>query len=348
MARKRLEASRVALSATLRDAMWALERGATEIVLVVDHDDRLIGIFTDGDIRRALLRGATLDAPVEPHVQRTFTAVSPQASRAEVIDLMRARTIGQIPIVDDAGKLVGLHLLHEIIGAEERPNWAVIMAGGQGRRLRPITEEIPKPMIRIAGRPILERVVLHLVGFGIRRIFLSVNYLGHIIEQHFGDGSRFGCQIDYLRETKPLGTAGSLSLLPEAPTAPVLVMNGDLVTEAEIGAMLEFHATGGQRATVGVRRYSHTVPFGCVELDGERIVQMEEKPNLVRLVNAGIYVLDPALVERVAPDQELGMPTLLEQCIARDERVCAFEIQADWIDVGQRDQLRQAREGEPS
>ena len=326
--------------------MWALERGATEIALVVDADERLVGILTDGDVRRALLSGATLDAPLADHAQPKFTAVLPRASRAEVIDLMRARRIGQIPIVDEQGKLVGLHLLHEMIGAEERRNWAVVMAGGQGKRLRPITEEIPKPMIRIAGRPILERVVLHLVGFGIRRIFLSVNYLPHVIEQHFGDGSRLGCRIEYLREDKPLGTAGALALLPEKPTDPLLVMNGDLVTEAEIGAMLEFHARGGQHATVGVRRYSHTVPFGCVELDGERIIQMEEKPSMVRLVNAGIYVLAPELVGRVQPGQEIGMPTLLDGCLERDEKVCAFEIHADWIDVGQRDQLRRAREGE--
>jgi dTDP-glucose pyrophosphorylase len=341
----RLDAARVSERASVRDALLALEKGAAEIALVVDGADRLVGTLTDGDLRRALLAGAGLDTPLGAHVQRNFTAVSPQATRAEVIDLMRARTIGQIPIVDGDGKLVGLHRLHELIGAEERTNWAVVMAGGQGQRLRPITDEIPKPMIRIAGRPILERVVLHLIGFGIRRIFLSINYLGHVIEQHFGDGSRFGCRIEYLREPRALGTGGSLSLLPEPPREPLLVMNGDLVTEAEIGAMLEFHARGGQRATVGVRRYSHTVPFGVVELDGDRIVQMEEKPRLVRLVNAGIYVLDPPLVARVPRDQELGLPSLLEGAIARGERVSAFEIQADWIDVGHRDQLKQAREG---
>jgi dTDP-glucose pyrophosphorylase len=344
--RKQLDASRVGVDATLRDAMWSLERGAAEIALVIDDDNRLVGTLTDGDVRRALLAGGSLDAPLLPFVQRTFTAVTPQAGRAEVIDLMRARTIAQIPIVDDDGRLLGLHLLHEIIGAEERPNWAVVMAGGKGKRLRPLTEDIPKPMLRVAGRPILERVVLHLVGFGIRRIFLSVNYLAHVIEQHFGDGRRFGCRIEYLRESQPLGTGGALSLLPEPPKDPLLIMNGDLVTEADVGAMLAFHGQGGQRATVGVRRYSHTVPFGCVELDGERIVQMEEKPNLTRLVNAGIYVLDAELLTRVPRQQEFGLPTLLEQCIERGERVSAFEIEADWIDVGQRDQLKQAQEGE--
>jgi dTDP-glucose pyrophosphorylase len=332
------------MSVRLLDAMWAVERGAAEVALIVDDEDRLIGILTDGDIRRALLQGASLDAPLEPHAQRNFTSVLPQASRAEVIDLMRARTFGQIPIVDERGKLVGLHLLSEIIGSEVRPNWAVIMAGGKGTRLRPITEQLPKPMLRVAGRPILERIVLHLVGCGIRRIFLSINYLGHLIEQHFEDGSRFGCRIEYLREDRPLGTGGSLSLLPEAPKEPLLVMNGDLVTEADVGTMLRFHEDGGQKATIGVRRYLHIVPFGCVDLDGNRVTRMEEKPPIVRMVNAGIYVLDPSVVARV-PKEEISIPDVLEQCLAMGELVRAFEIETDWIDVGQRDQLKLAREG---
>jgi NDP-sugar pyrophosphorylase family protein len=260
---------------------------------------------------------------------------------------MRARMIAQIPILDEAGKLVGLHLLHEILGAVECANWAVIMAGGRGSRLRPLTDELPKPMIRVAGRPILERIVLHLVGYGIRRIFLSVNYLGHVIQEHFGDGSRFGCRIEYLREEQPLGTGGSLSLLPEAPRDPLLVMNADLVTEADVAAMLEFHRAGGQRATMGVRRYHHRVPFGCVELNDDRIVQMEEKPMLTRMVNAGIYVLDPAVVGRV-PQSEVSLPAIIEQCLAQGELVRAFEIASDWIDVGQREQLKLAREGSSS
>jgi dTDP-glucose pyrophosphorylase len=337
----RLERCKVHLSGRIVDAMWSVERGAAEVALVVDDHDRLVGILTDGDIRRALLKGVPLDAPLEPHAQRHYTSVLPQASRAEVMDLMRARTFGQIPIVDESGKLVGLHLLSEIIGAEVRPNWAVIMAGGKGTRLRPMTEQVPKPMLRVAGRPILERIVLHQVGCGIRRIFLSVNYLGHVIEEHFGDGSRFGCRIEYLREEQPLGTGGSLALLPEKPTHPLLVMNGDLVTEADVGRMLRFH-TGG--ATIGVRRYCHIVPFGCVDLDGDRVTHMEEKPPIVRMVNAGIYVLDPSVVARV-PKEEIGLPEVLEQCLALGEPVRAFEIETDWIDVGQRDQLRLAREG---
>ena len=159
-----LDACRLHVSASLIEAMMSLEKSGIEITLIVDGDGRLVGTLTDGDIRRALLKGAPLESPLEPYLQKNFTAVGPRTGRAEVLDLMQSRTISQIPIVDGAGRLVGVHLLHEVLGAIERPNWAVVMAGGQGTRLRPLTETIPKPMLRVAGRPILERIVLHLVS----------------------------------------------------------------------------------------------------------------------------------------------------------------------------------------
>ncbi len=341
---ERLRNSLVSESASLADAMWALERGGAEITLVVDDAFRLVGTLTDGDVRRALLKGESLASPLAPHLQRSFTWVSPDAGRAEVLDLMRARTIGQIPILDEGRRVVGLHLLHRLIGASERPNWAVVMAGGRGMRLRPMTNEVPKPLVRVAGRPILERIVLHLVGNGVRRVFLAINYLGHLIEQHFGDGAQFGCRIEYLRETEPLGSGGALSLLPEKPEHPLLVMNGDLVTQADLGALLDFHQRGGQDATLAVTRYIHQVPFGCVEVVGDRVVGLEEKPHLERLVNAGIYALEPRLIDQV-PRVHFDMPTLLRQCIENNGRVCPFEVYEDWLDVGERDQLLRAREG---
>lgn len=322
--------------------MLALERGSLAIALVVDHG-RLVGLLTDGDIRRALLRGAAVTDCVADHMQRNFVSVGAHAQRAEVIELMQARYIQQIPVVDADGRLTGLHLLRDVIGVPKRENWAVIMAGGRGTRLAPLTDLLPKPMLRVAGRPILERIVLHLVGQGVRRIYLAINYLGHIIRDHFGDGSRFGARIEYLSEEQALGTGGALSLLPEPPTSPVLVMNGDLVTQADVGALLAFHEAGGQKATVAVRKYFHTVPFGCVELDGERLVRLEEKPTLTRLVNAGIYVLAPELVTALPRNTPIGLPDILGDAMNRGQDVRAFEIDDDWIDVGQRDQLSQAR-----
>ncbi len=341
----RLETCLVPITGSLRDAMVTLDRGARQIALVVDADGRLAGVLTDGDLRRALLAGAGLADPLEARMARRFVAVRERDGRAEALDLMLARHISAVPVVDERGRPAGLHLLHEYVEPVERPNWAVVMAGGQGVRLRPLTDNVPKPMLSVAGRPILERIVLHLVGHGIRRIFVSVNYLGHVIEDHFGDGGRFGAQIEYLHETEPLGTAGSLVLLPQVPERPVLVMNGDLVTSADLGRLLDAHAAGGTVATVGVRRYLHTVPFGCVQRDGDRLVALEEKPTLTREVNTGIYVLEPALLAHVPADSASSLPDLLEGALDRDEPVGVFDIEGDWIDVGQRDQLDRARSG---
>ncbi|MCE9613242.1 MAG: nucleotidyltransferase family protein [Lentisphaerae bacterium] len=334
------ELCRVRQDLTLLEALRAIEAGAAGIALVVDARARLVGTLTDGDARRVLLKGASLATPVATIMQRKFSAVPPEAGRADVLDLMRARLIDQIPVVDRRGRLVGLHLLHEVIGAEERPNVAVIMAGGRGLRLRPVTESIPKPMIRVAGRPILERVLLHLVSCGVRRVYISVNYLGHIIENHFGDGAHFGCQIDYVRERIPLGTGGALSLLKPVPRDPLIVMNGDLITQADIPAMLRFHATGRYVATMAVRRYGHQVPFGCVESKHGRMRRLEEKPVLERSINAGIYVINPPLLRRV-PYRNYLITELFEECLKRGERVGAFEVEEEWIDVGQREQLKQ-------
>ena len=328
---------------SLKDGMRAIDRGGVEVALVMDADGLLLGTLTDGDVRRALLAGVSMEDPVDPYMQRRFTAVFSSASRAEVLDLMRARTLQQIPIVDESGRLVGLHLLREILGASIRPNWAVVMAGGRGERLRPITDSLPKPMIKVAGRPILERIVLHLVGFGIRRIFISVNYMGDVIEGHFKDGAALGCKIEYLREEKPLGTGGALSLLPEKPDHPFLMLNGDLLTQFNVGNMLAFHADGGFKATVGVHEYVHTVPYGVVEREGDRITGIREKPTQTWLANAGIYVFEPDLVERVPKDTYFPLPTLVEECLDRGEAVGAFPIKDDWIDVGHPKELRRAR-----
>lgn len=338
-----LEKIVISKNASLRTAMEALDKGAVEISLVVGADGKLLGTLTDGDVRRAILSGASLEDAASKFMHRHYTSVGPSTSRAEVLDLMRARTLQQIPIVNEAGQLVGLHLLREIIGSSQRPNWAVVMAGGRGERLRPITDLLPKPMIKVAGRPILERIVLHLVGFGIRRVFLSINYMGHVIEEYFKDGAALGCKIEYVKEEKPLGTGGALSLLPEKPEHPILVLNGDLLTQFNVGNLLAFHAEGGFKATVGVHEYVHTVPYGIIDQKGDRVIGMREKPSQTWLVNAGIYVFDPELLERVPRDTYFPLPALIEECLDRGEAVSAFPLKEDWIDVGRPKELRRAR-----
>jgi dTDP-glucose pyrophosphorylase len=331
--------------ATIREGLLGIDRGAGGIVLVVDESGRLVGVATDGDLRRALIGGAGLDDPLVGAINERFLAVSAGQSRVEALDLMRARRIDAIPVVDQAGRPVALHLLHAFLEPIARDNWALVMAGGQGSRLRPLTDSVPKPMLHVAGRPILERIVLHLVGFGIKRIFISVGYLAHVIEEHFRDGSAFGVSIEYLRETEPLGTAGALGLLPAPPADPLLLLNGDLVTSADVEAMLAFHARGGFAVTIGTRRYLHTVPFGCVERDADRVIGIEEKPTVEREINTGIYVLEPWVAGLVSSGTRASMPDVIGSVLDGDQPVGAFEIEDDWVDVGQREQLTRAREG---
>jgi dTDP-glucose pyrophosphorylase len=336
----------VSLDGTIRDGLAAVDRGAAGICLAVDGTGQLIGVATDGDLRRALLRGHGLDEPLEPILNREFAAIDTSQTRAEALDLMRALRVVTVPVVDEGGRPVALHLLHGLLEPEARPNWAVIMAGGRGTRLQPLTDSMPKPMLRVAGRPILERIVLHLVGSGISRIFIAVNYLAHVIEHHFGDGRAFGASIEYLRETEPLGTAGALALLPSAPEATLLLLNGDLVTSVDVDNLLGFHLQHGFAATVGIRHYVHTVPFGCLELEGPRVIAIEEKPTISREVSAGIYALEPRVVALVEAGRATAMPELLAQALAGREPVGAFEVEGDWVDVGQRDQLARVREGD--
>jgi dTDP-glucose pyrophosphorylase/CBS domain-containing protein len=339
----RIDSCLVHLGDSLRHVLTALDGAGTEIILVADPFNSLVGILTDGDVRRAILNGANLEMPLDGYVQRHFTSVYPGAGRAEVLDIMQARQISQVPIVDHSGKVVGLHTLHGILGELERPNWAVVMAGGRGERLKPYTNDLPKPMLKVAGRPILERIVLHLVGQGFRAILISVNYMSEVIERHFEDGSAFGCEIQYLREKEPLGTGGALALLPAQPEHPILVLNGDLLTQFDASGMLDFHAEGGYAATVGCYEYVHTIPYGVLDLSQDRVTEMREKPRETWTVNAGIYVLEPALVTRVPKDAYFPLPALVEECLARNERVGAYRIAGDWIDVGHHEELRRAR-----
>ncbi len=343
---ERLRDCLVPAAGTLRDGLAALDRGAAGIALAVADDGRLLGVATDGDLRRALLGGASLEDPLATALTTSYVALGPTQGRAEALDLMRARRIDAVPVVDAAGLPVALHLLHAFVEPISRENWAVVMAGGRGTRLRPLTDDVPKPMLRVAGRPILERIVLHLVGHGIDRIFLSVNYLADVIEAHFGDGHGFGARIEYLRESQPLGTAGALGLLPAPPDRTLLLLNGDLVTSVDVGALLAFHEGGGYAATIGTRRYVHNVPFGCVERDGDHVVAIDEKPTITREVNTGIYALAPSVVGLVPAGRHATMPEVVGRLLERGEPVGAFEVEDDWVDVGQREQLARVREGE--
>lgn len=330
--------------ATLIEAMRVLEAGGQAIAFVQGSDGKIIGTLTDGDIRRAILRGARLESnSICDIMRRDFAYAVPTTSRAEVLDVMRARDVGQLPILDDHGQLVGLHTIGQLISSRDRSNSAVILAGGKGTRLAPITDAVPKPMVKVAGRPILERLVLHLMSHGISKIYLAVNYLADVIEKHFGDGSALGCEISYLREDQPLGTGGPLALLPKTIDLPVLVLNGDLITQCDFGRMLDFHERGGYVATFGMRPYSLNIPFGVVRVDGDRLLDIREKPTERVMINAGIYVLSPKAIELVPKNQPYPITDLFAKCIDLGMPVGAHAVEEDWEDVGRHEELSRAR-----
>ncbi len=341
----RVRGAQVSLEGTLRDVLAALENGGLQIALIMKGQDRFEGIMTDGHVRRALLSGASLQDKLSSFVCRDFVSVTPRTPRAEVLDLMQALVIRHVPVVDENGRLQGIHLLNELIQQSPLENQAVILAGGKGTRLRPLTESIPKPLLKVAGRPILERLVLHLNGHGVKKIHLAINYLGHMIEEHFGQGEQFGCQISYLREERPLGTAGPLALLNPKPCHPILVMNGDLVTQFDVRALLEHHSYCENHLTIGTRPFLYRLPFGCLELDGQKVHKIEEKPLLTRMVNAGIYVLEPWLIDEIPNNEEFPMTELIATVLARGGRVGACEVNDDWQDIGRKDELDRARAG---
>ncbi|MGE3991814.1 nucleotidyltransferase family protein [Pseudorhodoplanes sp.] len=330
---------------SIRDAIQAIETNGREMVLVCDSSDRIVGLISDGDVRRALLSGRTLDMPASDVMTRDFFTVAPEIDRASVLDVMMARSFPYVPVLDHDGRLIAVHFLRDLMGATRKPNVAVVMAGGRGTRLRPVTEAIPKPMIEVAGRPMLERIVLHLVGHGIQTIYIAVNFMADVIERHFGDGRALGCRIEYLRETTPLGTGGALALLPERPAHPFLVLNADLVSRANLTAMLDAHMQRQHAATIGVGPYQVQIPFGTVREQGGRLLSIAEKPTLDFLINRGIYVLDPSALDHVPHQRDFPITDLFEALLAARKNVGVFNFDDPWIDVGHFEDLRRAQGG---
>lgn len=323
-------------TASIGDAIRSIDQSSLQIALIVE-DGHLRGTLTDGDVRRAILRGSSLNDPVisamNPHPK---TAILGE-SRDVVIAQMQNLSIRQMPIVDSEGLLTGLEILDDILSPCSLENHVILMAGGLGRRLSPLTDNCPKPMLPIGGRPILETALLNFVGYGFRKFLISVNYKSEMIQDYFGDGSRWGVSINYLRETKPLGTAGALSLLDDLPSLPVIIMNGDVLTKVNFQQLLEFHADHHSKATMCVREYEYQVPYGVVKIDGYQIVELQEKPIQRFFVNAGIYVLDPDILHLIVREEWLDMTDLFHQAIKAEQPHAVFPIREYWTDIGRHD-----------
>lgn len=326
--------SLVGPSQTLRDALKAIDATGSHMALVVAEDRRLLGTLSDGDIRRWLIDGGSIDDPAEGVYHTTPVTGSGDDPSERHFSLMRSKGLAQLPLVDADNRVVGMVTLDDYLLAPERRQPVVIMAGGLGTRMGELTKNVPKPMLKIGERPILQTVIEEFRAQGFRNFYLAVNHLADQIVGHFGDGRAFGVSISYLRESSRMGTAGALSLLPHELNEPVVVTNGDILLKENVGLVLEHHIERGAAATLLCRDYQMQVPFGVVtERDGS-IADIVEKPIHNFVVNAGVYILSPPVVRLVPPNQFFDMPDLFRTCIAQGLDVLCHRTEGYWLDIG--------------
>lgn len=341
---KSWESTLVTPDTPLGDAVATLDRSALRIALVVDGERRLLGTLTDGDVRRALLKHLSLAVPVREVMCATPQAAQLDWTRERILAVMESRQLLHLPVVDQEGRVVGLETLHGLLNRKVLSNPVLLMAGGLGTRLHPLTYDCPKPLLKVGDKPILELILESFVNAGFSRFFISTHYLPEMIREHFGDGRRWGVDIRYVHEGEPLGTAGALGLLPQDEiNQPLFMMNGDLLTTLNYNSMLDFHLAHGSAATVCVREYEYQVPYGVIQNEGHRIVSIVEKPMQHYFVNAGIYLLEPELVRSVKRGTRIDMPALLERAIDGGGTVSMFPIHEYWLDIGRMEDFKRAQ-----
>ena len=339
-------------TASIRETISCIDQNDHGIALVVDEQHRLLDTVTDGDLRRAMLAGQSLEASISdlmadkkglPYSEPVVAALGTE--QAELLRLMRERDVRQIPLVDDSDRVTGLVTMKDLLPEAPLPVQAVVMAGGFGTRLRPLTDGLPKPMLPVGGRPLMELVIDQLRKSGIRRVNVTTHYMAEKITDHFGDGSAFGVQLTYVPEERPLGTAGGLGLL-EPWNEPLLVINGDILTRVDFAAMLDYHREHGADLTVAVRKYDLDVPYGVVDIDEGSVRAVVEKPVYSFFVNAGIYLLEPSVQSYVPGDQSMDMTDVIQRLIEDKLKVVSFPIREYWMDIGLQEDYEQAQQDE--
>lgn len=325
----------------IREVLKVIDSEALQLALVVDLDNRLLGTVTDGDIRRALINDLPLSHPITEIMFTTPTVVDYSISKAEVLELMNAKQLHSIPILDN-GIVVGLETIHHVTQKNKYDNPVFLMAGGFGTRLKPLTDNCPKPLLKVGDKPILETVLLSFIKAGFHNFYISTHYLPEMIREYFGSGDKWGVSINYVHEELPLGTGGALGLLPkDLPELPVIMMNGDVLTKVDLEALLTFHNGNNADATICVREYEYQVPFGVIESEGNVIKSMVEKPIQRFHVNAGIYVVSRKIIEQVNNNEVVDMPTLLERYLG--DNVLMFPFYEYWLDIGRMDDFKRAQ-----
>jgi len=329
----------------LETAISTLDKGGLGIVLVTDADGVLRGTVTDGDVRRALLRHKTMDTPVSEIMCATPQVADLNWSREKLLAAMQSTRLMQLPVVDAARRVVGIETLHDMLGRRRLDNPVFLMAGGFGKRLYPLTQDCPKPMLKIGEKPILELILQGFADAGFHRFYMSTHYLPGVIRDHFGDGSRWNVSIRYVHEDEPLGTGGALGLLPhDEIDLPIFLMNGDLLTRVDYRSLLDFHERHDGAATLCVREYESQIPYGVIQSEGHRITEIVEKPVQRCFISAGIYMLSPELVRSVAPGERIDMPALLEREIGAGRNVNMFPVHEYWLDIGRLDDFQRAQQ----
>ncbi|CAH6795998.1 D-glycero-D-manno-heptose 1-phosphate guanosyltransferase [Vibrio chagasii] len=332
-------------AATLKDALQIIDSEALRGALVVDSSQALLGVVTDGDIRRGLLSGKNLEAPVADVMNCSPMTANSESSREYLIEQMNKLDILFIPIVDD-GRLVGLETLHRaLVNKPNYQNPVFIMAGGFGTRLKPLTDSCPKPMLKVGGKPILETLIHNFIKAGFQNFYISTHYMPEQIENYFGDGTELGVNITYVHEDEPLGTGGALGLLPDdlPKGLPLIMMNGDVLTKVDFQRLLDFHNENQADATMCVREYDYQIPYGVINGEGNKITSMVEKPIQRFFVNAGIYVVSPEVINSVPQSHKIDMPTLLEQHMEQRNNILMFPIHEYWLDIGRMDDFNRAQ-----
>ena len=333
----------------MRDVLSLIDANGEGVAMVVDADQKFVDIVTDGDIRRAILMQADFDEPVSaflgkiegPGPAKPLTALS-GTDEADLVRLIEENGVRHLPILDKDGHLAGVVLASELARDQKLPVRAVVMAGGFGVRLRPLTDGTPKPLLHVGEKPVIEHIVHKLRDSGVSHVNITTHYHADKIRDHFKDGTDFGVEVKYTHEEEPLGTAGALSMLQDTEET-LLVMNGDILTDVDVRAMFDFHRDHKSDITIGVRRYEVPVPFGVIEADGASVTKLEEKPSLSFFINAGVYLLEPTVVRILEPGKKIDMTDLIQKLLDEDGVVTSFPIHEYWIDIGQMDDYLKAQ-----
>ena len=332
---------KININSNIKQALKVISKGAIKVAIVVDKEDKLLGTLTDGDIRRGFLKGLNLNSPIKSVVFKNPIVAKKNDNKENLLKISLSKKIYQIPVVDNNNKVIGIHVLDELLNFKKKSNKVVIMAGGRGMRLRPLTNDIPKPMLKLGNKPILQIIIERFRQSGYTNFVICVNYKSKIIKNFFGDGRNFDVKINYIHEKKRMGTAGALSLFKNKPKEPFFVVNGDLLTNLDFEKLLDFHYNNKSIATMCITEYNIESPYGEVKLDLENVISVVEKPKHRFFINAGVYVLDPKCLNLI-PKKFFDMTSLFNKIIINKHKTISFPIGELWLDIGKHNDYKKA------